>query len=646
MNEIRTKLLKDLDNVRRKITEMEEAEADRSRESEKLQSEKEHLRKLLERAPVGIVSIDVQGRVRFINQEMKKKFETSGEENLHGRLIWELEPFIASGLASDIRKTLENQKPAASEAAFEGRKGDKKHIHSRMSPLFNKDGSISGVMVVTDEISQPKESDSEIARCLCRLIGDFDFDSAMRETLAEMGQRSEADQAALFLLYDENTKMDNTHEWLREGEKSGMEKLQNLSLSSFPWLLRQLKAPEPVAVKDVAALPPEAEKEKEFWTSRQIQSVLLIPVPVDDHSAGVIMLEKHRAPGEWGEEKMAFFKLIADSTGKALRVKKEEERSRERQRRFSRFARAGFEALIVLQENQIIDANQAAGAIFGYKPSEYLGQDLFFFIHPSLKQETEEYLESAPSRPMEAKGIKKSGEEFPVEILTRRLEENGRYLQVVAVRDVSGRKLESGDLRDRYDSLHQMSHDLLKILARTVELRDGNSRGHMQRVTALALFIAEEMQLPKDKGEALETAAAIHDIGKIGVPVEILNKTEKLSKAEKLVVQNHPEIGYDLLKDVSFPWPVAEIILQHHEYMDGSGYPRGLSGDGIIMEARILRVADTVEKFLSSRLHKPPHKKDSLLQELTGEKGRLYDPEVVEACLKVLADKNFSFDSL
>jgi HD-GYP domain-containing protein (c-di-GMP phosphodiesterase class II) len=154
------------------------------------------------------------------------------------------------------------------------------------------------------------------------------------------------------------------------------------------------------------------------------------------------------------------------------------------------------------------------------------------------------------------------------------------------------------------------------------------------------------MQLPKDKLEGLEAAAAIHDIGKIGVPIEILNKPARLTDAEKLVVQSHPEVAYDLLKDISFPWPVAKIILQHHERLDGSGYPQGLKGDDILVEARIMGVADVVEAILSNRSHRPASEKDSPLQELTVKKGRLYDSNVVDACLKILADKNFSFDSL
>lgn len=656
MNEIRTKLLKDLDNVRQKISEMEAAEADLSRESQQLKNEKEHLRSLLEEAPVGIMSIDVQGKIRFINKEMTKIFDTSAEDEIRNQSLWEMEAFSDSALNSEIRKVLENQKPAALNSALSTKTGKKRNIHSRMSPIFSRDGSINGVMMIADVWPRERETDPDIkkklgfekylSRCLSRMIGEFDLDKAIQETLIDMGKKSEADRAALFLLYDKNTKMDNTHEWIPEGEESYMDQLQNLALASFPWLSRNLNAAEPVVIQDISELPPAAQKEKEFWASRNIGSVMLIQIPLDDHPAGCIMLEKKTAPGEWSKEDMELFQPMAESIGKALKVKREEEKDKERNRRFSRFARAGFEALIVMQDNQIIDANQAAGGIFGYKPSEYVGKDLFFFIDPAQKQKTMQYLESGQSKPMEAKAIKKSGEVVPVEILSRQLNENGENLRVIAVRDTSGRQIEAGDLREQYNSLHKMSYDLLKALARTVELRDRYSAGHMKRVTALALSIAKEMQLPKDKLEGLEAAAAIHDIGKIGVPIEILNKPARLTDAEKLVVQSHPEVAYDLLKDISFPWPVAKIILQHHERLDGSGYPQGLKGDDILIEARIMGVADVVEAILSNRSHRPASEKDSPLQELTVKKGRLYDPDVVDACLKILADKNFSFDSL
>jgi PAS domain S-box-containing protein len=656
MNEIKTKLLKDLDNVRQKITEMEAVEADRSRESQKLKNEKDHLRNLLEEAPVGILSIDVQGRIRFINQEMIKVFGAPREDEIRGQLIWDMDSFVDGKFTPEMRTVLESQKSSSLNIIRQSKTGEKRQIHARLSPIFNRDGSINGVMVTADSLQPVPVDDQDIkkklgfekylSRCLARFIGEFDLDQAIQETLYEMGQKSKADRASVFLFYDKNTKMDNTHEWIPEGEESDMEQLQDISLAYLPWLFRNLNSSEPVVIQDISALPPAAEKEKEFWKTRQVQSVLLFQIPVDELPAGCIMLEKKRAPGEWSEDDMNLYKPMAESIGKALKVKREEEKDRERSRRFSRFARAGFEALIVLQDSQILDANQAAGGIFGYKPSEYLGKDLFFFLDPSQKQEILQYLESGQSQPLQAKGIKKSNEVFPVEILTRQLSENGENLRVVAVRDISSRKLEAGELRDKVNSLQEMTQDLLKAFSRTVELRDRYSAGHMKRVTVLAVSIGREMGLSEDKLKGLETAAAIHDIGKIGIPIEILTKPGELNEPEKLVVQTHPEIAYDLLKNMAFPWPVAKIILQHHERMDGSGYPQGLKGNDILIEARIMGVADTVEAILSNRSYRPANEKDSSLQELTVKKGILYDPDAVDACLKIIADKSFSFDSL
>jgi putative nucleotidyltransferase with HDIG domain len=156
--------------------------------------------------------------------------------------------------------------------------------------------------------------------------------------------------------------------------------------------------------------------------------------------------------------------------------------------------------------------------------------------------------------------------------------------------------------------------------------------------------MGEVMGLSTDRIEGLRMSGELHDIGKIQVPAEILSKPGKISEAEYTIIKTHAQVGHDILKTIEFPWPVAKIVLQHHERMDGSGYPQGLKGERILLEARILAVADVIEAMATHRPYRPALSIEEALKEISNNKGKLYDAKVVEACLKVFKEKEFSFE--
>jgi PAS domain S-box-containing protein len=194
-------------------------------------------------------------------------------------------------------------------------------------------------------------------------------------------------------------------------------------------------------------------------------------------------------------------------------------------------------------------------------------------------------------------------------------------------------------VRRFYESLE----DTVGAIASTIELRDPYTAGHQRRVAKLAATIAGEMGLPEDQARGIFLAGLIHDVGKINVPAEILSKPGKVNELELQFIRTHPQGGYDIIKGVEFPWPIAEAILQHHERLDGSGYPRGLAGDDIIVEARILAVADVTEAITAHRPYRPALGLDAALAEIESGKGRLYDPAAVDACVALFRNKGFIF---
>jgi putative nucleotidyltransferase with HDIG domain len=214
---------------------------------------------------------------------------------------------------------------------------------------------------------------------------------------------------------------------------------------------------------------------------------------------------------------------------------------------------------------------------------------------------------------------------------------------IVALHSHSERFKAESEVRRSLKKVRQALDAIIEVLEKTVEIRDPYTAGHQRRVADLAGTIAEELNMPEDKVDAIRIAGIIHDIGKIYVPAEILSKPRHLSNIEFNLIKTHPQVGYDIMKSIEFPWPVAEIILQHHERLDGSGYPNSLSGKDILMEARIIGVADVVEAMASHRPYRPALGIEKALDEIEGNSGILYDEEVVKACLKVFRENKYEF---
>jgi response regulator RpfG family c-di-GMP phosphodiesterase len=202
----------------------------------------------------------------------------------------------------------------------------------------------------------------------------------------------------------------------------------------------------------------------------------------------------------------------------------------------------------------------------------------------------------------------------------------------------------SRDLLESTRKLRSNMLDFVTAIAATVEIRDPYTAGHQRRVANLAVAIAKELALPEEQIEGLMLASVVHDIGKIRIPAEILSKPGRLDEWERGIIVQHPQSGYDILQSIDFPWPIARIVLQHHERLDGSGYPQALKGDDIILEARILAVADTVEAMASHRPYRPGLGLPMALDEIRRGSATLYDPGVVDACLRVCHSGEFEFE--
>jgi len=215
---------------------------------------------------------------------------------------------------------------------------------------------------------------------------------------------------------------------------------------------------------------------------------------------------------------------------------------------------------------------------------------------------------------------------------------------IVLAKDITVQRKSEQELQQTLQKLKKTMDATLETMSKIIEVKDPYTSGHQRRVCQLAIRIAQEMKLPEDKIEGIRIASLIHDIGKIGLPTEILSKPTKLTDIEFSLIKGHSQIGYDILKSIDFSYPVVQIVLQHHERLDGSGYPNNLRGNKIILEARILGVADVVEAMSSFRPYRPALEIDAALEEISKNKGILYDPEVVDACSRLFKEKGFKFE--
>lgn len=307
--------------------------------------------------------------------------------------------------------------------------------------------------------------------------------------------------------------------------------------------------------------------------------------------------------------------------------------------------------------NRLNYVSSSITSLIGYSVEEAMAKSMEDIFEPSsveaamkalteeLDMENMEQKDLSRSRTLELEMKRNDSSIVPVEVKYSFLRgSDGRPAEIVAVaRDVSKRKEAELEVKQSTQQLIRAMEDTIQAMAMIVEMRDPYTAGHQRRVTQLACAIAQEIGLSPDQITGLRLAGTIHDIGKVRVPAEILTNPDGLSDAEYTIIKMHPVLGHEILKTIDLPWPIAKIIHQHHERMDGSGYPLGLSGKDIIIEAKILAVADVVEAITSHRPYRPAHGIDRALEEISQNKGKLYDPDVVDACLKLFSQQKFSF---
>jgi PAS domain S-box-containing protein/putative nucleotidyltransferase with HDIG domain len=325
-----------------------------------------------------------------------------------------------------------------------------------------------------------------------------------------------------------------------------------------------------------------------------------------------------------------------------------EQALRESEEKYRQLVERATDGIAIVQDSRFKYINPRAAELGGFSLEELIDAPFSRY----LATEDLAFLESTYSRDLgdpdasaifEAALKCKDGTRISVELNTGPITYEGKRAHLVILRDVSDRRRTEDELGRTLERLRKAMGATIQAMSLTIEMRDPYTAGHQKRVSDLARAIATEMKLSREDIDAIRMAASIHDLGKISIPAEILSKPGKISEYEFRLIQNHPQIGYEILRTIEFPWPIAEIVLQHHERMNGSGYPNGVRGDDISPIARILAVADVVEAMVSHRPYRSALTLGEAIHEITKNRGSLYDPDAVDACKRLFIEGRFAF---
>jgi PAS domain S-box-containing protein len=332
----------------------------------------------------------------------------------------------------------------------------------------------------------------------------------------------------------------------------------------------------------------------------------------------------------------------------------ERERSRclleESEGRFRALVEQSLAGIYMLEGRQISYVNHRAAEIFGYTRDEAVGRDFIDAIAQEdrarlAEQFAQRISGDVPKASYAARAVRKDGREIVIGVSSSLTSIEGRPFIIGMLQDITEREQARQRIRDHRRQLEESMLATIRAVTAMIEQRDPYTAGHERRVSELASAIGRELGLPDERCRGLQIIGTVHDIGKNAIPVEVLNKQARLSDAEFDLIRTHARAGYEVLKDVPFPWPVADAVLQHHERLDGSGYPQGLKGEQIVIEARIIAVADVVEAMATHRPYRAALGLEKALEEITQFGGTRYDADAVAACVRLFRERQYVLDS-
>jgi PAS domain S-box-containing protein len=613
-------------------------------------------RRLFETAQDGILILDaVTGKIIDVNPFLAEMLEYSKEEFL-GKRLWEIGPF----------KDIELSKGAFQELQSKG------YVRYEHLPLETKNGHQMSVEFVSNVYPI---DDDRVIQCNIRDITDRKrvedaLETARNELETRVKERTSELAKANEELVQEIDERKQAEKALRESQERYKELAELLPQTVFEidetgnfvfanrYGLETSGYTQQDVDKGLNALQlfiPEdrnraSENIRRIMAGERLNGIEYTAMRKD---GSIFPVLTYSAPITRGGKPAGLRGLIIDITERKQAeeaLEKSVEALAASEKRYKTIVESTAEGIFItdIETKRFKYANPAICRILGYSQKE-LEEMSIGNIHPKelLEYVVAEFESLVKGEKTISEGVpclKKDGTIMYADVKSARALLDGTEYIVGFFTDTTEHMLAEKERKQNTEKILKAMSDTIKAMAMTVEIKDPYTSGHQEHVSSLAICIAQEMGLPAAQIEGIRIAGIIHDIGKMNVPSEILSKSGRLNISEFGLIKMHPQTGYDILKIIEFPWPIAQTVLQHHERMDGSGYPGRLPGKDIILEARILAVADVVEAISSHRPYRPALGIDKALEEISQKRGVLYDSEVVDACLKVITEKNFKFN--
>jgi PAS domain S-box-containing protein/putative nucleotidyltransferase with HDIG domain len=422
-----------------------------------------------------------------------------------------------------------------------------------------------------------------------------------------------------------------------------------LSATDYPAYFRALLEKDVIAADDAHRDPRTGEFSQNYLGPLGITSMLDTHIQLGGVVDGVLCHEHVGPLRQWTADEKTFAVAVANLVSLALEGwerKRDQEKLVAAAEQFQGLVEQSIAGIFIIVDGRYVYVNPRLSEILGYPPADLIGHDAVETIIEGDRPIFRANLALCLSGATESQQIsylcrRPDGSTVDVGSHMNRATHAGKPAVIGVVQDISDKKRTETKIQDYIRQLERGMLSTIKAVSVMSELRDPYTYGHEQRVGDLSGAIAAEMGLDVQVVKGLQIAGYVHDIGKIVVPAEILAKPSKLTKAEFELIKSHPEQGYEVLKNIDFPWPIAQVALQHHERLDGAGYPQGLKGDQIILEARILAVADVVEAMAAHRPYRPSRGIDAALEEVVNYRGVKYDPAAVDACVRLFRERGY-----
>jgi len=636
---------KELNNIDTELSVLEEALSERKKTEEELRElreSKERYRILTEQALVGVyIYSESDKRYLFVNRAFMEITGYSRDElmtmNPNEDMVLPQDRWILEkrGEAHQLGENI----PIEYTLRIKRKNGEIAYVMTRVHPIIY--GNREAYLGHSIDITKRKRAE-EIQRLQYHIANAVlttkDFNALYTLIHKELGNVMDVSNFAI-ALYDKETDRVSLPYYVDEKDELGTFPARK-TLTAY--VIRNAK-PLLATWKEVQKMVRAAKVEMVGTPSRVW---LGVPLMIRGEVIGAIVVQNYVDEKALGDRELEILKFVSSQIGLSIERRRTEEALRESLQRNEAMLQAVPDMMFILsRDGTFVDFKAERDEELLVPRSEIVGKNIRESGFPEdyvslIVDRVKKALDTMTTQALEYEAKTPKG---PSSYEARIVPLNKNEV-VAVVRDITPRKRVEGELKLSLKRLHETIESTLRAMAQILETRDPYTAGHQQRVATLTLAIGKEMNLSQDQVEGLHIAALIHDIGKIYVPAEILSRPTMLTESEFALLKTHPEVGYKILRNIEFKWPIAEIILQHHERLDGSGYPRGLKNGDIMLEARILAVADVVEAMQSHRPYRPTRGLKTTLEEISQNKGILYDSDVVDACLRLFNEKGFKFE--